>query len=305
MTRIQLTYPLAAEFLSALRVPVATGTDELNFLCLEGAEPRPEIAGLVETGSNAPDLYNDCVVMLWQEQNPQADAGRPGVGEVDVLRVLRVLRVRVLRVLRATTQPGRFWTQIEPDARGAAHLVWGHHLYKRGSHKGHKALVPATGVSRVWRDRDRDFSQGLSEQVSEGRFGIHVHAGGATESIGRWSAGCIAIWGGWEGEPYLEFLDRVDKHPLKLFDLTLWGARDLERWVQDKEGWKPTLRLGIRSPWIAEVQRLLNRHLDADLIPDGDWGARTQEAFVRFQREKSLTVDGVCGPRSWEKLASL
>jgi hypothetical protein len=293
MTKLQLTYELSCEFTSALGYPVATGDAELNILCLEGAAPLPELEGLIGLNPNAPDLYNDCVVLFWRE----ADELEKNEG------VLRVLR-GVLRVLRATTEPGRYYTRIDPHPGGAAHLVWGHHAYKRGRHRGKPALVSASGLDRVWRDRDGDFSQDMTERVYIGRFGIHVHAGGTAQSIGRWSAGCIAIHGGYEGEPYLFLLDRIERHPARLFNLVLWGARDLGRWVKDKEGWRPTLRYGIRNPWVARMQKLLESHTDARLTADSDWGPRTQEVFLRFQRKTGLVVDGICGPLSWGALES-
>lgn len=298
MTKLQLTYELACEFTSALGYPVATGDAELNILCLEGAVPLPELPGLVglnRNTPNAPDLYNDCVVLFWKEAESSDDDKEVLRGEGGVLRV---------RVLRATTEPGRYYTQINPHPAGAANLVWGHHLYKHGRHRGHPALVSASGLDRVWRDRDGDFSQDMTERVYIGRFGIHVHAGGTAQSIGRWSAGCIAIYGGYEGEPYLFFLDRIERHPARLFNLVLWGARDLGRWMKDKEGWRPILRYGIRNPWVARMQKLLESHTDARLTADSDWGPRTQEVFLRFQRKTGLVVDGICGPLSWGALES-
>ncbi len=338
MTKLQLTYELASEFCSALYCPVETGQDAVNVLCLEGAEPLGELEGLIELNRNTPDLYNDCVVLFWR--NRDAGANKKGVLREGVLRV-RVLRVRALR---ATTEPGRYYTQMSPHPRGAANLVWGHHIYKRGRHRGHPALVSATGLDRVWRDRDKDFVQDMSERVETGRFGIHVHAGGRGESIGRWSAGCIAIQGGYEGEAYRFFLERIERHPGKLFGLTLWGARDLGNWMKTRgqpeepytsgrcvtgvtgvmslrperklrvivkmprrgtgvTGWRPTLRYGIQNPWVARMQKLLNHRMDSRLVVDGDWLSRTQEAFLYFQRENGLKVDGICGPLSWGKLS--
>jgi len=279
MTKLQLTYELACGFCSALGYCPESAQDALNILCLEGAAPLPELEGLVGLNRNAPDAYNDGVALFWKDEQG-----------------------RHVRALRATTEPGRHYTQVRPHPAGAAHLVWGHHLYKRGKHRGHPALVSASGLDRVWRDADADFVQDVSEKVYVGRFGIHVHAGGTGRSIGRWSAGCVAIRGGYEGEPYRFFTERLKAHPGKLVGLVLWGARDLTRWVQDKEGWRPTLRCGIRNPWVARMQRLLNRHLDARLVPDGEWGPLTHREFTAFQRQEGLAVDGVCGPLSWAAL---
>lgn len=297
MAKFQLTYASCCEFVTTLGYPVDAERDAVNILCLEGAQPLPELPGLLELSGNDPDHcdttdhcdavdrchppdgYNDSVAIFWHDGEGQHT-----------------------RALKATTEPGRYYTQVRPHRLGAANLVWGHHQYKRGRHRRKPALVSASGLDRVWRDKDGDFSQDMTEKVYTGRFGIHVHAGGKGESIGRWSAGCVAIWGGYEGEPYLFFLERVEAHPGKLIGLTLWGARDIVKWMQNKEGWRPRLRYGIGNPWVADVQRLLNSHLDSRLLADGDWGPMTQGYFLRFQQEKGLAVDGICGPLSWAAL---
>jgi len=302
--KAQITYALATEFVCVLGYPALTGDNELNILCLQGATPLPELEGLIEINSDIPDRYNDCVILFWREKNAN------GYEEY-------------LKVLRATTEPGRYYTQTRPHPGGAANLVWGHHQYKRGRHRGRPALVSASGLDRVWRDKDGDFSQDMTEKVYIGRFGIHVHTGGKGETIGRWSAGCVAIWGGYDGEPYKFFLKRVEAHPGRLIGLTLWGARDLSSWMKGRSseflngcvagrcvagrgvtgtGWRPTLRYGIGNPWVADVQRLLNSHLDYRLVADGDWGPMTQGYFLKFQQEKGLAVDGICGTLSWAKL---
>jgi hypothetical protein len=281
--KAQITYALATEFVCTLGYPALTGDNELNILCLQGATPLPELPGLIEINSDIPDRYNDCLILFYREKNANGYEA-------------------CLKVLRATTEPGRYYTQTRPHPGGAAHLVWGHHQYKRGRHRRRPALVSASGLDRVWRDKDGDFSQDMTEKVYIGRFGIHVHAGGKGETIGRWSAGCVAIHGGYDGEPYRFFLERVTAHPGRLIGLTLWGARDIVKWMQNKEGWRPRLRYGIGNPWVADVQRLLNSHLDCRLLADGDWGPMTQGCFLKFQQEKGLVVDGICGPLSWVAL---
>lgn len=288
-SKVQLNYPLLCRFLSDLRIPVVSEPDGLNILCLEGARAVPGLDGLVGVNLNKPDRYNDCMVLFYRELRQTIEDKRWDGG----------YRVRLLRV---TTEPGRYYTLTKPHPLGAAHLVWGHHLYKPGTHRGKPALVSASGLDRVWRDRDADFSQDTEETVYTGRFGIHVHAGGTGETIGKWSAGCIAVHGGYQGEAYTFLMARVRKHPGRLVNLTLWGGRDLVRWNKDKEGWRPTLRYGIRNSWVADVQMLLNSHLDCRLVADGDWGPKTQDSFLRFQRIADLTIDGICGPLTWGAL---
>jgi hypothetical protein len=279
VSKFQLSYRLCCEFTSILGYPVDAVPDALNILCLEGVRPLPELPGLLELTGNLPDRYNDSVILFWCDANGQHVASH-----------------------QATTQPGRFYTRHPLNPHGAAHLLWGHHFYRRGKHRGKPALVSASGLDRVWRDADGDFSQDPDEIVHTGRFGIHLHAGGEAESIGRWSAGCIAIHGGFDGEPYQSFLERVSCHPGKLFNLVLWRGADVRRWIAAKSGWRPTLRCGIRGSWVARLQHLLNSCLDAELIIDGDWGALTQGRFLAFQELRNLARDGICGTMTWKAL---
>ena len=39
-----------------------------------------------------------------------------------------------------------------------------------------------------------------------------------------------------------------------------------------------------------------------NLIVDGDCGAKTTAAIREFQRREELTVDGICGPATWERI---
>ncbi|MCL2751665.1 MAG: N-acetylmuramoyl-L-alanine amidase [Firmicutes bacterium] len=71
----------------------------------------------------------------------------------------------------------------------------------------------------------------------------------------------------------------------------------------------PTLRLGARGDAVLELQMLLNHFLAGKnltlLSPDGAFGQLTETALRRFQTDKSLTVDGVCGAKTWEALRKL
>ena len=62
-----------------------------------------------------------------------------------------------------------------------------------------------------------------------------------------------------------------------------------------------TLRKGSTGAEVKELQRLLNLS-GAGLTVDGDFGAKTHLALIKFQKENGLNRDGVCGPLTWEKL---
>jgi hypothetical protein len=68
---------------------------------------------------------------------------------------------------------------------------------------------------------------------------------------------------------------------------------------------RPTLRLGSNGPSVIELQRLLNgKGANPRLATDGDFGQKTDRAVRAFQQANGLTVDGVVGPNTWNKLES-
>jgi uncharacterized protein (TIGR02594 family) len=64
------------------------------------------------------------------------------------------------------------------------------------------------------------------------------------------------------------------------------------------------LRKGVRNRAVKSLQLLLNGALKPSpkLKPDGDFGQRTHDTVVRFQRERRLPADGVVGPQTWVAL---
>ena len=67
-----------------------------------------------------------------------------------------------------------------------------------------------------------------------------------------------------------------------------------------------TLKPGARGPVVKELQTLLNSRLipSPRLGEDGDFGERTRDAVMQFQRTKGLVADGVVGPKTWTALGS-
>jgi peptidoglycan hydrolase-like protein with peptidoglycan-binding domain len=64
-----------------------------------------------------------------------------------------------------------------------------------------------------------------------------------------------------------------------------------------------TIRQGSTGEAVREAQYLLarSRYLEAGDI-DGIFGARTDAAVRRFQRDQGLGVDGIVGFRTWDRL---
>ena len=64
---------------------------------------------------------------------------------------------------------------------------------------------------------------------------------------------------------------------------------------------RPTIRRGNKGETVAEMQGILER-LGYDLGScgvDGDFGRMTEKAVKAFQKDHGLTVDGICGPKTW------
>ena len=65
-----------------------------------------------------------------------------------------------------------------------------------------------------------------------------------------------------------------------------------------------TIRRGSKGETVAEMQGILER-LGYDLGScgvDGDFGRMTEKAVKAFQKDHGLTVDGICGPKTWKEL---
>ncbi len=63
-----------------------------------------------------------------------------------------------------------------------------------------------------------------------------------------------------------------------------------------------TLRRGARGPEVLELQRLLVNWGYNPGPMDGIFGTKTEQAVLRFQRDRGLTADGIVGPITWRAL---
>lgn len=64
------------------------------------------------------------------------------------------------------------------------------------------------------------------------------------------------------------------------------------------------LRRGSSGPAVVRLQQLLNQHSGAGtiLVPDGLFGAGTEQAVRAFQVQRGLLADGVVGEQTWQSL---
>lgn len=154
---------------------------KLHLLGIRGAIPvSPRQITRVE---NEGDLYNDSIIAWGSE----------------------------LEAFRGSVDPGKAYSVAPLNPRGCAHLCdGGPYPYARGKHKGHWAVVQA-GPLKIWRDRNRDMTQNAGENPEWATgIGLNVHAGGI-EVVGKNSAGCLVIQGGYEGLPWRRFMLYIDQ----------------------------------------------------------------------------------------------
>ena len=68
-----------------------------------------------------------------------------------------------------------------------------------------------------------------------------------------------------------------------------------------KKGVYPTIHMGAKGDLVAQMQDLLCRW-GSDVKPSGRFNIGTRNALLKFQNEKGLEIDGVCGPDTWAEL---
>ena len=63
---------------------------------------------------------------------------------------------------------------------------------------------------------------------------------------------------------------------------------------------RPTLSLGSTGEDVKYLQKVLNADVAANsLVVDGEFGQKTKEAVMAFQKDKDLYVDGIVGTDTW------
>lgn len=68
---------------------------------------------------------------------------------------------------------------------------------------------------------------------------------------------------------------------------------------------KPTLKVGSKGTQVNYLQQDLNFLMNAKLETDGHFGQLTKNAVMAYQKKYNLVVDGVYGPKSYNKMRSI
>ncbi len=83
--------------------------------------------------------------------------------------------------------------------------------------------------------------------------------------------------------------------------LTVDGVVGPQTWGALRAAPMPTLKQGSSGAAVRDLQnKLVARGLG--IAVDGEFGPRTRNAVIAFQRANGLTVDGVVGPQTWARL---
>lgn len=240
--------------------------------------------------TNIADEYNDTVAVVWLEDGQKR-----------------------CREFVASVDPGQYYTDNPMNMAGCAHLIDGQYSYKPGKHGSAQrdAFVEAGPVS-VWRDSDGDYARDAAERqvYTSASFGIHIHAGGTGDAVGKSSAGCQVIYGGWSGEPWQSFKSICQAHPKASFNYTLVDADDAARYEYPAGGGSDASNAASGAAKVEttlDVQKALNklgfRDYESKLLTeDGADGPRTQSAVKTYQNARGLAVDGIAGPQTKSKL---
>ena len=163
---------------------------------------------------------------------------------------------------------------------------------KNGKRTDGKDLKPGSAVFTYNKAKD-----------NRGHIGLYVGDGWVVEAKGT-QAGVIKSkvtdskwveWGELKGVDYKNADEVSTTEPAK---------DDDNQGFPTDTAWHPTIRRGSKGQDVVDCQTMLYK-LGYGLGVwgiDGDYGAQTERAVKEFQSDHRLTVDGVCGPMTWDAL---
>jgi len=203
-----------------------------------------------------------------------------------------------LMAFQATTLPGAYYTVNPMGPEGAARLMNGRWILRRGLHNGNPALVQG-GVMLIMRDTDKDYNMDWDTDYFQAGnwFGINNHAGGGTDSIGKWSAGCQVVRGSftngyslsWQSEQWKIYKNRAYSSLNQSYNYVLVPYDWLERCVVNSE---TICMYGSSGDLVKNIQSKLG------LKADGSYGEFTTREVMKFQRKNAIQPNGCCGPQT-------
>ena len=208
-----------------------------------------------------------------------------------------------IMAFQATTLPGKYYTVNPFVPQGAARLIYGKWSFKRGLHQGKYPALVQNGNMIILRDTDKDFNMDYnSDYLQCGGFGINNHAGGGTDSIGKWSAGCQVIRGefisgaskSWDSRQWTTYKSRAYSSTNKVYQYVLIPFEWMSKMVDDGSEY---CFHGSSGDRVKAIQQKLGIQK-----VDGQYGEFTVREVMKFQKANSLQAVGVVGPQTAEKM---
>lgn len=122
-----------------------------------------------------------------------------------------------------------------------------------------------------------------------GHCGVYLGNGNVMESTPKWKNGVQLTdvqWRKWKTHGRLPFIEYTQSEEKK--EIFIIPAYYLSR--------------GSMGPSVSNLQKCLNKAMNANLTVDGIFGPLTKQALKNFQTKYNLSVDGIYGPQSRNKL---
>ncbi|MGB8525504.1 MAG: peptidoglycan-binding protein [Rhodoplanes sp.] len=218
---------------------------------------------------------------------------------------------RIVGSWPATTEPGRYYTENPVNPRGAARIEFGQYdAWQVGKHRGdHEALVQTGGQVTVCRDLNKD-GQRTGDKRDTGDFGINQHWGYDLAEVDKASAGCLV---GQSKPGHRQFMTVVKSDPRYqadrkyVFTTTVLAESDVlaERTPETPLAEQEREKVPVQPSDVSETVRLAQKLLGfPEEEQDGIYGAITEEAVKRLQRQHGLPVTGDLDEATWDKLES-
>lgn len=209
----------------------------------------------------------------------------------------------------ATTEPGRYYTENPVNPGGAARIEFGQYrAWQVGMHRGdHESLVQTGGQVTVCRDLNKDGMR-TGDKRDTGNFGINQHWGYDLAEVDKASAGCLV---GQSKPGHRQFMAIVKSDPRYqsdrkyVFTSTVLAESDVlaERTPETPLAEQEREKVPVQPSDVSETVRLAQRLLGfPEEDQDGIYGAVTEEAVRRFQRQHGLPLTGDLDEATWAQL---
>ena len=119
------------------------------------------------------------------------------------------------------------------------------------------------------------------------------------------TSGVIANGGGVFKKKYAKTYSRIAGYGRPKYDTTSTPTKAISIKKAIPPLANPTVKSGSKGAEALNLQKDLNYVMNARLVEDGDFGAKSKAALIAFQTKYKLTADGIYGAKSQAKMKEL